>query len=116
MVGRLYRTTFLDAVNDDISQDYTTDCGDLLYIFIVFSMQQGPDSDDSTPLTLFNGGGENAPVRGHAQVWADITKEVGRRFRYSLRLYNNQDTNDASRTSLLPLLRRVCQRSGIRLY
>jgi protein TIF31 len=78
--------------------------------------QQGPDSDDSTPLTLFNGGGENAPVRGHAQVQADITKEVGIRFRYSLRLYNNQDTNDASRTSLLPLLRRVCQRSGIRLY
>ena len=75
------------------------------------------DADAMNALTLFDVGGNgdavNKPVRGRADIWADIVKEVGRRFRYTLSLYNNNNTGN--RTLYTPLLRRICQRSGIRI-
>ena len=75
------------------------------------------DADDINTLTLFDVGGNgdavHKPVRGRAEIWSDIEKEVGRRFRYKLSLYNNGKAN--SRALYMPLLRRICQRSGIRL-
>jgi len=53
--------------------------------------------------------------RGHSEIWADIEEEVGRRFRYTLQIYNNKDNDKARRAPLIPLLRRFCQRIGIRL-
>lgn len=50
-------------------------------------------------------------VLDRVEVWNAIKTEVGRRFRYNLTLY---DGNHA-RSLIIPLLRRVCQRSGIRL-
>lgn len=76
-----------------------------------------PDEDDFNALTMFDTGGKGdavpAPVRGRAQVWEDIQREVGRRFRYNLSLYNTGGTS--SRALFIPLLRRVCQRTGTRL-
>ena len=75
------------------------------------------DADEINALTLFGVGGSgdavHKPVRGRAEIWADIEKEVGRRFRYTLTLYNQGKPN--SRALYTPLLRRICQRSGIRL-
>lgn len=75
------------------------------------------DVDAMNRLTLFDVGGNgdavNKPVRGRADIWADIVREVGRRFRYTLSLYNN--VNTGNRTLYTPLLRRICQRSGIRI-
>mmetsp|Transcript_23116 Transcript_23116/g.35431 ORF Transcript_23116/g.35431 Transcript_23116/m.35431 type:complete len:819 (+) Transcript_23116:1-2457(+) len=51
------------------------------------------------------------PSRGRSAIWNDIEKEVGRRFRYKLTLYNN----NKKRSPTVPLLRRVCQRSGVRM-
>lgn len=76
-----------------------------------------PDDDDLGMLTLSDVGGAGDavpfPIRGRTEVWNDIESEVGRRFRYSLTLYNNG--NKAGRALYIPLLRRICQRSGIRL-
>jgi protein TIF31 len=76
-----------------------------------------PDEDDFNALTLFDVGGDGdavpAPIRGRYEVWSDIEKEVGRRFRYHLTLFNRSSKKD--RTLYIPLLRRVCQRTGVRL-
>eukprot|EP00591_Stephanopyxis_turris_P014844 CAMPEP_0195539322 /NCGR_PEP_ID=MMETSP0794_2-20130614/49994_1 /TAXON_ID=515487 /ORGANISM="Stephanopyxis turris, Strain CCMP 815" /LENGTH=503 /DNA_ID=CAMNT_0040673347 /DNA_START=23 /DNA_END=1534 /DNA_ORIENTATION=- len=77
-----------------------------------------PDDDDVSTLILSKsgGGGDAVPlrVRGRGQIWDAIETEVGRRFRYSLTLYNNSKTNN-SRSLFLPLLRRLCQKTGVRL-
>jgi len=76
-----------------------------------------PDEDDFSNLTLYDagGGGDAVPaqVRGRYEVWDDIEMEIGRRFRYMLTLYNRQ--GKSNRATYLPLLRRVCQRTGVRL-
>lgn len=55
-------------------------------------------------------------IPGRREIWNEIEKEIGRRFRYVLHLYNNKDNKLSSRALLMPLLRRVCQRTGVRLY
>lgn len=76
-----------------------------------------PDDEDFGALTLNDVGGAGDavpnPVRGRYEVWKDIEEDVGRRFRCSLSLYNNG--NKLGRALYVPLLRRVCQRSGVRL-
>jgi protein TIF31 len=76
-----------------------------------------PDEDDFNSLTMCDTGGDgdavSTPIRGRSEVWADIEKEIGRRFRYTLSLYN--PTGKAGRALYIPLLRRVCQRTGVRL-
>lgn len=76
-----------------------------------------PDDDDYNGLTFYDGGGQGdavpSPVRGRFDVWKDIEAEVGRRFRYTLTLYNRQGKNPRARYPAL--LRRVCQRTGVRL-
>jgi protein TIF31 len=62
------------------------------------------------------GGGGDAvplPIRSRKEVWDDIEREVGRRFRCKLTLYNQ--SGQSKRALHVPLLRRVCQRTGIRL-
>ena len=76
-----------------------------------------PDEEDFAALTLYDVGGDGdaAPgsIRSRSQVWNDIEKEIGRRFRYSLTLFNRPGQD--SRALYIPLLRRVCQRTGVRL-
>jgi len=76
-----------------------------------------PDEEDVGALTISGvGGGGDAvlpPVRSRHEVWRDIEAEIGRRFRYSLSLYNKG--NKSKRAQHIPLLRRVCQRTGVRL-
>jgi protein TIF31 len=76
-----------------------------------------PDEDDFNGLTFYDGGGEGdavvRSVRGRFDVWKDIEAEVGRRFRYTLTLYNRQGKKPRARYP--SLLRRVCQRTGVRL-
>ena len=55
--------------------------------------------------------GEQDRIPDRVEVWEAIRIEVGRRFRYNLSLYNK----DFSRALFIPLLRRVCQRCGIRI-
>lgn len=77
----------------------------------------GPDEDDFNALTLCDTGGDGdavpGTIRSRTDVWEDIQREVGRRFRYSLTLYNPGGRD--SRALYIPLLRRVCQRTGVRL-
>lgn len=77
----------------------------------------GPDEDDFNALTLCDTGGDGdavpGTIRSRTDVWEDIQREVGRRFRYSLTLYNSGGRD--SRALYIPLLRRVCQRTGVRL-
>ena len=72
-----------------------------------------PDEDDLSGLTLFQTGCTVSPRRSRHDVWNEIEEEIGRRFRYSLTILNQNTSND--RTHYMPLLRRVCQRNGIRL-
>lgn len=79
------------------------------------SKSEGPDEDDFNALTLCDTEGDAMPgaMRSRTEVWEDIGKEVGRRFRYSLTLYN--PAGKEPRALYLPLLRRLCQRMGVRL-
>ncbi len=62
------------------------------------------DSDDSLCL----------PSRG--EIWERIETEIGRRYRYTLTLYNSTKSSKKDNRALYtPLLRRVCQKNGIRL-
>mmetsp|Transcript_25034 Transcript_25034/g.47482 ORF Transcript_25034/g.47482 Transcript_25034/m.47482 type:complete len:1631 (-) Transcript_25034:133-5025(-) len=87
------------------------------------NLRDALDEDDMNALTMCGAGGNGdavrATVRGRADVWADIEREVGRRYRYTLCLYNGSNTKvkDAlkNRALFTPLLRRICQRTGIRL-
>jgi protein TIF31 len=76
-----------------------------------------PGDDDFSTLTYFEGGGEGDAVprsiRGRFDVWKDIEAEVGRRFRYTLTLYNRPGKYPRARYPAL--LRRLCQRTGVRL-
>ena len=76
-----------------------------------------PDEEDFNALSIIDTGGSGDavpnPIRDRKQVWEDIEREVGRRFRYTLSLYNRRESSD--RALFAPLLRRVCQRTGIRL-
>jgi protein TIF31 len=85
------------------------------------------DQDETNALTLCFGsddeeeGGDTAssPFTGRGQIWSDIEGEVGRRYRYALLLYNTKTSakkdGRENRALFMPLLRRICQRSGIRL-
>lgn len=76
-----------------------------------------PDEDDFNALAIFDTGGDGdavpSPIRSRKEVWDDIEHDIGRRFRYSLSLYNQNGAS--SRALYVPLLRRVCQRTGVRL-
>jgi len=76
-----------------------------------------PTDDDFSSLTYFESGGEGdgvtRPLRGRFDVWKEIENEVGRRFRYTLTLYNRPGKNKRARYPAL--LRRLCQRTGVRL-
>lgn len=76
-----------------------------------------PDDDDFGGLTMTDTGGAGdavlPPIRTRYEIWQDIENEVGRRFRYTLTLFNN--ANKSGRARHLPLLRRICQRTGVRL-
>jgi protein TIF31 len=72
-----------------------------------------PDEDDLSGLTLYQRGSTVSHLRSRRDVWTEIEEEIGRRFRYSLTIFNQATPND--RTLYMPLLRRVCQRNGIRL-
>ena len=76
-----------------------------------------PDDDDFAALTISGIGGDgdalSSPIRSRHEVWQDIELEIGRRFRYTLTLFNTG--NKAGRARHIPLLRRVCQRTGVRL-
>ena len=74
------------------------------------------DGNEKTELTFFDGANDAAKIHGRDEVWADIENEIVKRFGYSLCLYNKKEGVAVSRPSLTPVLRRVCQRSGIRLY
>lgn len=70
-------------------------------------------NEDNTLTLSINSGCSPSFGRSRSEIWSDIEKEVGRRFRYSLSLYNKKSSMD--RALLIPLLRRVCQRTGIRI-
>jgi len=55
--------------------------------------------------------------RDRSSIWNDIEDEIGRRYRYALHLFNRDSGNksNSNRVLYLPLLRRVCQKCGIRL-
>jgi len=76
-----------------------------------------PDEDDFSSLTFYHAGGEGdailPPVRSRYDVWNDIETEIGRRFRYNLTLFNRP--GKSGRAPYMSLLRRICQRTGIRL-
>jgi protein TIF31 len=85
------------------------------------------DQDEMNALTLCFGsddednGGDpvSSAFTGRVQIWSDIEREIGRRYRYVLSLYNTKTSakkdGRESRALFMPLLRRICQRSGIRL-
>jgi protein TIF31 len=79
--------------------------------------QLEPDDDEIGSLTISDVDGANDGVpsllKGRQDVWQDIETDIGRRFRYILTLYNRG--NKAGRALYIPLLRRVCQRTGVRL-
>jgi protein TIF31 len=51
-----------------------------------------PDEDDLNTLTFYQAGGSGdaiaCPVRSRFDVWKDIEEEIGRRFRYTLTIFN----------------------------
>lgn len=76
-----------------------------------------PDEDDFRALTLVDDDGNSdassTHIRGRAAVWHDVEQEIGRRFRYTLTQFNCPGNDD--RALYIPLLRRVCHRTGVRL-
>ena len=71
--------------------------------------------DEQTSVLAFGCEGDTAFKRGHKEIWNDIENEIGRRFRYSLCLFNSKDSIKSKRAQYIPLLRRFCQKTGIRL-
>ena len=78
-------------------------------------MANEADDDDYAALTIANIGGNGdavtARIKSRSEVWRDIEIDIGRRFRYSLTLFNRG--NKSHRALYIPLLRRVCQRTGV---
>jgi protein TIF31 len=76
-----------------------------------------PDEEDFASLVITGTGGDGdalpTSVRSRQEVWQDIENEIARRFRYTLTLFNVG--NKSGRARYIPLLRRVCQRTGVRL-
>lgn len=76
-----------------------------------------PDDEEFAALTLTDVGGNGdaapPPIKSRNDVWHDIESEIGRRFRCTLSLFNRG--NKLHRTLYIPLLRRVCQRTGVKL-
>lgn len=95
--------------------------------FLSALMTTGEESAAETELRLEQNGNESNQFatipgldnelakRGHKEIWNDIEREIGRRFRYTLSLYNNTDKAKSKRAQYIPLLRRFCQKTGIRL-
>ena len=87
--------------------------------------KSGGAADDTGALPSFlHGQAEPTFDRTRTEIWEDIEREVGHRFRYVLTLYNthqasatNKNGSDDTkpRTLYTPLLRRLCQRNGVRL-
>ena len=84
----------------------------------------GLDLEEMNALTLDlddSGAVASPSARGREEIWSDIEREIGRRYRYTLSLYNTTSSSSKkgdtgeSRALYIPLLRRICQRSGIRL-
>lgn len=74
------------------------------------------EDDMNALVMMLDGETDTADQRGRSEIWSDIEREVARRFRYTLSLYGNTKSNESKGRALyLPLLRRICQRSGIRL-
>ena len=73
------------------------------------------DDDDYAALTIVDVGGNGdavpSSIKSRSEVWRDIEIEIGRRFRYHLVLFNRD--NKSHRALYVPLLRRVCQRTGV---
>ena len=72
-----------------------------------------PDEDDLSGLTLFQAGNAFPTRKSRYDIWNEIEFEIGRRFRYKLSIFNQSSAS--RRAQYMPLLRRVCQRNGIRL-
>lgn len=75
----------------------------------------GQENNNTTQSPVLPGFDDEIVRRGHREIWNDIEKEIGRRFRYTLNLYNSSDKTHAKRAQYIPLLRRFCQKTGIRL-
>jgi protein TIF31 len=77
-----------------------------------------PDDDDMQSLRIADVGGDGDAIpiasRSRTEIWQDIELEVARRFRYTLTLFN-RGCIKSDRSLYIPVLRRVCQRCGIRL-
>jgi protein TIF31 len=74
-----------------------------------------PVDEELETLTLLNIDGEDSPeLPSRTEVWDHIELEIGRRFRYVLTLYNNKSKKE-SRSLYMPLLRRACQKNGLRV-
>ena len=77
---------------------------------------QGTLSEEDTNALVMMFDGDTDDQRGRSDIWSDIECEVGRRFRYTLSFYGNGKSKELKARALyLPLLRRICQRSGIRI-
>merc|ERR1712161_10117 len=87
------------------------------YLGRLAKLAQAEEEKELSGLTLFQSVQEeavtNIPLRSRHDVWTEIEDEIGSRFRYNLTIFNRVGPND--RTPYIPLLRRVCQRNGIRL-
>jgi protein TIF31 len=69
-----------------------------------------PEEEDFHALSLHG----SVAIRGRNEVWRDIENDLARRFRYKLTLYNCGKSS--GRTSYPTLLRRFCQKTGVRLF
>lgn len=83
---------------------------DAMNALTISFVTDGEDSSDTNA---------SSPCAGRGEIWSDIEREIGRRYRYALSLYNDKSSakkdGKESRALYMPLLRRICQRSGIRL-
>ncbi len=79
-------------------------------------LNEDNENAEENQITFFDGCADNLHFRSRGEVWIDIESEVQRRFMYNLKIFNRTDSKSARRASLVSLLRRVCQRSGIRLF
>ena len=76
-----------------------------------------PPEDDEFESLVFSGTDDDsyAGYLSRGEIWEKIEAEIGRRYRYSLTLYNCKVSKKEDRALYAPLLRRVCQKYGIRL-
>jgi protein TIF31 len=108
--------SFLSAIMST-SEEGAADTENRLY------RQLKTTSETGIPTTLFFGENDknngvssrDILLRGRNEMWDDINHEIGSRFRYTLTLYNSKIEAMRSRALMIPLLRRVCQRMGIRI-